>query len=229
MKKLHIYTVFATAALLLAGCGQQGGEGDKQADDAVSQDTIMVAEMTSMELNVLPLPCSKEKISEAWKNIGEDDKSVAKEMDYRHSNPTFFISADLDGDELPEVILHGDAAHAAVLSYANDTLTTIAYVAHPQLGIALAEGGFVVRSGNIAPDVLLTEFVRLEKSQIVDAGMSAEKFNVKNKKFVSAGMRYQLKQGEEMVEVKKDEFLQRAPGNLTYLDALEGWEDFRKP
>ena len=47
---------------------------------------------------------------------------------------------------------------------------------------------------------------------------------------VSTGKKYQLRNDSAMVEVTADDFQKVAPQqNATYLEDIEGWEDFRKP
>ena len=76
----------------------------------------------------------------------------------------------------------------------------------------------------------VSEFIRLEESKIAASGAIRETFVIKDGSMTSGGMKYMLKNDSALVEVSKDEYLKVAPQQEgTYLDEIDGWEDFRKP
>ena len=105
MKLVHTSVIFATAALLMAGCDLKQAN-DKENTEPTEEETLMAEEgFTFVELVPKPLPCSKEAIQAAWKQIGTVERPHTKTIDYRQNTPTLFISTDLDKDGTSEVWL----------------------------------------------------------------------------------------------------------------------------
>lgn len=230
MKLIHASIVLASAALLMAGCGpQQAGEEEK--NTAAAEEDIMKEEGFSfVELDPQPLPCSKEKLQAAWKQIGVIEKPRMKPLDYRQHTPTHFISTDLDKDGNIEVLLHGEEPYAAIFSCLKDSLHLITFVEHPKLGLGITQDGVVMRSGTNSKGAFVTQFIKLKNSQIVSTGESQETFTIHGSEMVSGGMHYMLQGDTSLVEVSKQEYEQMLPNQeVTYFETLDGWEDFRKP
>lgn len=227
-----ISTIFmATAAFFLASCSssQKKEEGSKDAD--TTESSIMTGEDSEyIELTKDPLPCSKELLSAAWKQIGEGEASRGKALNYKQHAPTLFISTDLDGDGSPEVLLRGEPPYAAIFAYVNDSLQLITHIDQPQLGLGITPDGVIIRSGTQRDGSFLSQFIKMEKSQIVSTGEFHESFAIQNNEMVSSGTKYLLQGDSALTEVSKEAYLEVSPKqNSTYFEDLEDWEDFRKP
>ena len=132
MRKILSTIVLASAAFLPTGCGSSQTQ-DAEKNDAETGAIIQTEEGLEMvELSKVPLPCTKEKIYAAWKQIGRVEGKKGKMLDYRQTPLTLFISTDLDGDETPEILLRGEAPCAAIFTYAKDSLQLITFVDHPK-------------------------------------------------------------------------------------------------
>ena len=148
MRKILSTIVLASAAFLPIGCGSSQTQ-DAEKNDAETGAIIQTEEGLEMvELSKVPLPCTKEKIYAAWKQIGRIEGKKGKMLDYRQTPLTLFISTDLDGDETPEILLRGEAPYAAIFTYAKDSLQLITFVDHPRLGLGVTPDGYIMRSGS---------------------------------------------------------------------------------
>lgn len=220
----------ASATLFLASCGLTEKEGDGKGD-AEAEASIMTDEgMEYTELAKEPLPCSKEQLSAAWKQIGSIEVSRRKSLDYRQHAPTFCLSTDLDRDGSTEVLMRGEPPYAAVFTYVKDSLHLVTFVANPSMGLGITQEGVIMRNGTDRDGALVSQFIRLENSQVAASGETRETFAIQGNAMVSNGTKYLLQTDTAMVEVSKDEYLQVAPQeDGTFFEDIDGWEDFRKP
>lgn len=171
MRRILYTIVLASATLLPTSCDYfQSKEGRKNGADSLTS-ILTDNSMEYTELAQMPLPCSKEALSAAWKQIdGSTDVPKRKALDYKQHMPILFISSDLDGDDIPEVLLRGDAPYAAIYSYAQDTLQLITFVEHERIGLGITPDGIIVRNGSNRDGSLLSQFIRLEKSMPATRG-----------------------------------------------------------
>lgn len=230
MRKI-LSTLVLSAALLPMGCDSSQTKDD-QKNDADTTTSIMTEEgLEYRELAKKPLPCSKEKLSAAWKQLdGGTDAPKGKALNYKEHLPVFYFSTDLDGDECPEILVRSDAPYAAIYSYVKDSLQLITFVDHAQIGLGITPEGVIVRSGSSRGGAFLSQFIKLENSRPAVTGESRETFSIQNNKMVSSDIQYFLKTDTAMVKVSKEEYLKVAPRlDATYLDDFDGWEDFRMP
>ncbi len=230
MRKILSTIVLASAAFLPTGCGSSQTQ-DAEKNDAETGAIIQTDEGLEMvELSKVPLPCTKEKIYAAWKQIGRIEGKKGKMLDYGQTPLTLFISTDLDGDETPEILLRGEAPCAAIFTYAKDSLQLITFVDHPRLGLGVTPDGYIMRSGSNRDGSFFSEFIKLDKGKVVAAGEAHETFSIQNNEMVSTGTEYALRRDTATVKVSKEEYEKVAPKkNGTYLEDIDGWEDFRKP
>ena len=217
-------------ALLPVGCGSSQADNAEN-EDAEAEENVMKDEgLETTELSKLPLPCTKEVLSAAWKQIGAIEVKKGKALDYRNNTPAFYISTDLDGDKCPEILLRGDQPYAAIFTYAHDSLSLITFVDQARIGLSITQDGAIIRSGTSRDGSYLSEFIRLDNSKIASTGRSIETFSIQDNEVVSNGIQYMLRNDTAMVQVSKEEYQEAAPRmDATYLEDLDGWEDFRKP
>ena len=231
MKRILYALVLASASMLPLGCDstRTNGNGKGYDESATTAPADEALELT--ELTKASLPCSKEMLSVAWKQIeAPADTRRGKALDYKQHSPTLFLSADLDGDDIPEILLRGESPYAAVFSYAADTLHLITFVDHAQNGLGVTPEGAIVRSGSSRDGSLVSQFIRLDGSLPAATGESREKFSILGGKMVSSGVRYYLQGDSAMAEVSQEEYQESAPRQgVTFFEDIEGWEDFRKP
>lgn len=230
MRRILSTIVLASAALLLASCGSsQTKKSEKNGTEA--EAGIMTDEShVYTELKKMPLPCSKELLYAAWKQIGENEASRGKALDYRQNSPVFFISTDLDEDGNPEVLLRSEPPYAAIFTFLQDSLQLITYVEHPQVGLGITPDGCIVRNGTGGGNAYFSEFIRLENSEVAAKGMTRETFSIQDNAMRSDGTEYMLQTDTAKAKVSKEEYQKVAPAQSgTYLEDIEGWEDFRKP
>lgn len=227
MRKILSAIVLASATLLPSGCDSVQTK-DSEESDTTNVMTEEIMEYT--ELKKVPMPCSKELFYNAWRQIGTIEAVRGKKLDYKQNTPALFISTDLDEDGNPEVLLRSQPPYAAIFTVIEDSIRLITYVEHAQIGLSITPDGVIMRSGSNPDESFLSEFIKLENSQIAAAGESREKFSIQGNEMVSAGTEYKLLKDSVMVKVNKEDYLKVAPKqNGTYLEDIEGWEDFRKP
>ena len=230
MRKILSTIVWASAMLLPMSCDLLQTK-DAQKDDVGSETNIPTNEdLEYTELKQVPLPCTKEVLYNAWKQIGSIDASRGKTLDYKQNSPSLFISTDLDQDGNPEVLLRSEPPYAAIFTVIEDSLRLITYVEHAQIGLGITPNGVIVRNGSNRDGSFLSEFIKLENSQIAARGITRETFSIQGNEMVSSGTEYMLLKDSVMVKAKKEEYLKVAPKqDGTYLEDIDGWEDFRKP
>lgn len=230
MKLVHTSVIFATAALLMAGCDLKQAN-DKENTEPTEEETLMAEEgFTFVELVPKPLPCSKEAIQAAWKQIGTVERPHTKTIDYRQNTPTLFISTDLDKDGNTEVLLRGTEPYAAIFSFLDDSLHLITFVDQFKMGLGITSDGVIMRSGASSKGDFMMQFIKLKDSKTAASGAVKEAFTLKGNEMVSEGMHYMLQTDSALSEVTKEEYEQVLPNQeATYFEDLEGWEDFRKP
>lgn len=229
MKRTHFSIILLAAAYTLAGCGNAKTEED-QADQVDLTEIVAVEDSREVSLVKAPLPCKKEELLTAWKKIPASEQEGGKPLCYKEHTPLYFISTDLDGDGTTEVLMRGEDSYAAIFSCKGDSLHLLTHVENSRMGLGITQEGCIIRSMNDRKGNAVTEFITLQDSRVAVAGRYIESFEIQNKKFESGGIHYQLLRDAEMQEVGKEEFLQAAPAlDATYFDALEDWEDFRKP
>ena len=230
MRKFLSTIVLASMALLPTSCGSSQKQ-DAEKGDAETEAGIMTDEdLKAVELSKVPLPCSKEKLSAAWKQIGSIEGKRGKVLDYRQNPPTLFISTDLDGDKSPEVLLRGEPPYAAIYTYAKDSLQLLTFVDHLRLGLSITPDGIIIRNGSSRDGSFFSEFIKLENGKIVARGEAHETFSIQGNEMVSTGIQYMLRRDTSLVKVSKEEYEQVAPSQEgTYFEDIDGWEDFRKP
>ena len=227
MRKILSAIVLASATLLPSGCDSVQTK-DSEKSDTTNVMTDEILEYT--ELKKVALPCSKELFYNAWRQIGTIEAVRGKKLDYKQNTPALFISTDLDDDGNPEILLRSQPPYAAIFTVIEDSIRLITYVEHAQIGIGITPDGVIIRNGSNPDGSFLSEFIKLENSQIAAVGESRETFSIKGNEMVSAGTEYKLLKDSVMVKANKEEYLKVAPKqNGTYLEDIEGWEDFRKP
>ncbi len=226
-----LYTIFLVAlAATMTGCDAFKKKSDKGNSAATEQIIVSEESQEYTELKKVPLPCPKELLYNAWKKIGVVEIQRKKTLDYKGHTPTLFISTDLDDDENPEVLLRGEPPYAAIYSFIKDSLHLITFVDHAEMGLAITQDGAIIRNGIGFNGSSVSEFIKLENSTIVASGAARETFVIKDGKMVSGGTKYMLQNDSTTVEVKKEEYQRVAPQqDGTYLEEIDGWEDFRKP
>ena len=230
MRKILSIIVLASAMLMPSSCGfmQQKNAGAGNADTTAS---IMTDEgLVFTELKKVPLPCTKEALSAAWKQLNCTDAKKGKGLDYKLHLPTLFLSTDLDWDDCPEILMRGESPYAAIFTYAKDSLQVITFVDYAQVGLSITPDGVIIRSGSKRDGSFLSEFIKLEKSRIALTGETRETFSIQENEMVSNGTEYLLQTDSAKQKVSKEEYMQVAPqqGGI-YIEDIEGWEDFRKP
>ena len=224
-------TIFlASATFLLTGCNASKEKGNEK-DNQKTETSLMTEENQEYtELSKVPLPCSKEDLSAAWKRIGVIETQRRKALDYKQHLPMLFKSTDLDKDDNPEILLRGEPPYAAIFTYANDSLQLITFIDNAEKGFAITQDGVILRNGIGHNHASISEFILLENSQIASSGAICESFDIKDNVLVSGGIRYLLQTDSAMVDVSKEEYQQVAPQQEgTYLEDIDGWEDFRTP
>ena len=98
------------------------------------------------------------------------------------------------------------------------------------MGLAITQDGAIIRNGIGFNGSSVSEFIKLENSTIAASGAARETFVIKDGKMVSGSTKYMLQNDSTTVEVKKEEYQRVAPQqDGTYLEEIDGWEDFRKP
>lgn len=230
MRKTLTGIFLASLAILAASCGSEekkdGGKSGKES----TAGTVAVTDFQYTELTKLPLPCTKEMLYTAWKHIGIIEGPRKKSLDYKQNTPKLYLSTDLDGDGNCEVLMRGDSPYAAVFAYVTDTLQLVTFVDKAEIGLAVTPEGIIMRNSTGRDGSVTSQFIRLKDSQIEAMGESREAFVVKDGAMVSGGTKYRLRNDSAMVEVSKDAYLQVAPQQEgTFLEDIDGWEDFRKP
>lgn len=227
----HLIMIFlATTAMFLTNCSSSDKKSGKQSEQETEQTLALDESPIYTELTKVPLPCSKDSLYYAWKEIGVIDAAKKKSLDYRQHTPTLFISTDLDGDGNPEVLLRGEAPYAAIYTFVKGALHLITFVDRPEMGLAITPEGIILRNGVGNNGSSISEFIRLKDSKNETSGAIRESFVIKDGVMVSGGTKYMLQNDSALVEVSKDEYLAVAPQQEgTYLEDIEGWEDFRKP
>ena len=166
----------------------------------------------------------------AWKQIGLVDPQKKKGLDYKAHTPSLYISTDLDKDGNAEVLMRGEPPYAAIFTIMKDSVHLVALVDQKEMGLSITQDGTIWRSGIGSKGSSISEFIKLENSQIAATGVTRESFVIKDGQMVSGGTQFMLQSDSALVEVSKDEFFQVAPQqNGTYLEDIEGWDDFRKP
>ena len=226
-----LYCIFlASATMMLNACGSsEKKSSEKKGNDSITS-AIINEDITYTELSTMPLPCSKEKLYTAWKQIGVIEAIRKKNLDYKQHTPVFFISTDLDKDGNCEVLLRGEPPYAAVFSYVKDSLHLITFADKAETGLGITPDGVIMRSANERDGSIVSQFIRLKGSKIDVTGATREMFAIKDGAMISSGMKYMLQNDTAMVEVSKEEYEQVAPQHQgTFLEDIDGWEDFRKP
>ena len=99
-----------------------------------------------------------------------------------------------------------------------------------QTGISITQDGVIVRSGSNRDGSFISQFIRLKNSQTAATGATVETFTIKNNEVVSEGIEYMLQNDSTITKVSKEEYQKVAPTQTgTYIEDIDGWEDFRKP
>ena len=230
MRKILTSIFLASFAFFQTGCGSsEGTDGEMNENDSTTS-VITTADLQYTELAKKPLPCTKEALYTAWKQIGVIEGVRKKALDYKQNTPKLYLPTDLDGDGNCEILLRSDPPYAAIFAYVKDTLQVITYVDKPEIGLGITQDGVIMRSSTDHEGSITSQFIRLKDSQIDAYGEICETFAIKDGAMVSSGTKYKLRNGTEMVEVSKDAYLQVAPQQEgTFLEDIDGWEDFRKP
>ena len=230
MKKFFSYILLASATLFMVGCdSSQTNEDEKNEHDSIAN--LMKEEgWEYTELSKVPLPCSKELLYTVWKQIGVIEISRRKSLDYKQHTPILFISTDLDKDGSPEILLRGEEPYAAIYSYVKDSLQLITFVNNPHIGLSITQEGVILRNGTDHDGASVSHFIKLKNSKIDVSGETRETFVIKKNEMVSGGVQYILKNNDTPVKVSAEEYKQVAPDQSgTFLEDIDGWEDFRKP
>ena len=230
MKRILSIIFLASATVFLASCDlSQIKGGEKDGND--SEANIITEEgLEYTELTKVPLPCSKEMLSSAWKKIGTIEISRRKSLDYKQHTPTLFIAADLDKDGSPEILLRGEEPYAAIFAYTGDSLQLITFVNNPHIGLGITPDGTILRNGTNHDGASFSHFIKLKDSQATVSGEIRETFAIEKNEMISGGVQYFLKTNDTTVKVSAEEYKQVAPDqNGTFLEDIDGWEDFRKP
>lgn len=230
MRKIFTSIFLASATFFLTSCGSsEGTDGENNGNDSITS-VITEADLQYTELAKMQLPCTKEELYTAWKQIGVVEGVRKKALDYKQNTPKLYLPTDLDGDGNCEILLRSDPPYAAIFAYAKDTLQLITFVDKPEIGLGITQDGIIMRSSTNHEGSITSQFIRLKDSQIDVCGEICETFVIKDGAMVSSGTKYKLLTGTEMVEVSKDAYLQVAPQQEgTFLEDIDGWEDFRKP
>ena len=230
MRKTLFTIVLATSVMLMTGCSSSEKKDNKEGEPEAEQTFMTDDDIEYTELKKVPLPCEKDLLYTAWKQIGSVELQRKKTLDYKTHTPTLVFSTDLDDDGTPEILLRSDPPYAAIYTMVKDTLQLITFADHPEMGLAITQDGAIIRNVMGQKGSTFSEFIRLEKGQIVASGAVREKFSIKNGAMVSDGIEYMLKGDTAMVKVSKDEYQAVAPHHEgTFLEEIEGWEDFRTP
>lgn len=230
MRKILSTILLAAFAGMMIGCSFSKSKNGKGKGTETEQILVTEESVEYTELTKVPLPCPKEDLYTAWKQIGVIELQRRKSLDYKQHTPILFISTDLDEDGNPEVLLRGEPPYAAIYSFVKDSLRLITFADRAEMGLAITPDGTIIRNGMGSNGSSVSEFIRLEDSKIAASGAIRETFVIKDGSMTSGGMKYMLKNDSALVEVSKDEYLKVAPQQEgTYLDELDGWEDFRKP
>ena len=230
MRKTLSTIILLSAAFLMTGCGSSETKDKKEDKQETEQPFITEEELEYTELKKSPLPCPKEMLYTAWKQIGVIELQRKKSLDYKQNTPTLFISTDLDEDGNSEILLRSEPPYAAIYTFVKDSLYLITFVDQAEMGLAITQDGVILRNGRGQNNSYVSEFIRLEGSKIAASGKMSETFIIKGNTMVSGGTQYMLKADTAMVKVSKEEYLQQAPQHEgTFLEDIDGWEDFRKP
>ena len=90
----HLIMIFlATTAMFLTSCSSSDKKSGKQSEQETEQTLALDESPIYTELTKVPLPCSKDSLYYAWKEIGVIDVAKKKSLDYRQHTPTLFISS----------------------------------------------------------------------------------------------------------------------------------------
>lgn len=224
-------TIFLTSlAVLMIGCNFKKQKDDKKNGQETEQAFVTDESLEYTELKKVPLPCDKDLLYIAWKQIGTVELQRKKVLDYESHTPTLFLSTDLDKDGNPEILLRSEPPYAAIYTFKEDSLKLITYVDQAQLGLAITPEGTILRNGIGANGSTISEFIQLENSEMSASGATRETFVIKGNTMVSGDTQYLLQTDSALVKVSKEEYEQVAPQqNGTYLEDIDGWDDFRKP
>lgn len=230
MGKILSNIFLASATLFLVGCGLSQTKDTGKNETGSETGTTTEEGLEYTELTKVSLPCSKEILYTAWKQIGVIEISRRKSLDYKQHTPTLFISADLDKDGFPEILLRGEEPYAAIFSYAQDSLQLITFVDNPHIGLGITPEGVILRNGTDHDGASVSRFIKLENSKIAASGEIRETFVIEKNEMISGNIQYLLKIDSTTVKVSAEEYQQVAPDqNGTFLEDIDGWEDFRKP
>jgi hypothetical protein len=215
---------------MMASCSSSKTKDGKENKSETEQMYVTEGDLEYTELQKVPLPCDKDKLYIAWKRIGVIDLQRKKTLDYESHTPTLFLSTDLDEDGNPEILLRSEPPYAAVYTCIKDSLHLITFVDQAKMGLAITQEGVILRNGISSNGSTFSEFIKLEKSQIAASGAVRETFVIKDGKMVSGDTQYMLKTDTAMTKVSKEEYQAVAPQHEgTFLEDIDGWEDFRKP
>ena len=230
MGKILSTILLGTLALLMTGCSKKESKDGKKSGQDAGQSFVTEESMEYVELKKVPLPCDKDLLYNAWKQIGVIELQRKKMLDYRANTPTLYISTDLDEDGNTDVLLRGVPPYAAIYTCIGDSVKLITCVEQSRQGLAITPEGIILRNGVAADGSTVSEFIRLENGEVTARGSVNETFTIENNTMVSAGKQYSLFVDSAMVKVSKDEYEKVAPQqNGTYLEDIDGWEDFRTP
>ena len=230
MRKTLSTILMTTLALLMIGCGFKKSKDSKKSGTETESSFVTEDVLEYTELKKVPLPCDKDLLYNAWKQIGTIELKRKKVLDYKQHTPTLFISTDLDDDGNTEILLRSEPPYAAIYTFVQDSLKLITFVDKAQMGLAITPEGVILRNVVATNGSTVSEFLQLENSQIVASGEIQETFVIKDNAMVSGGKQYMLLTDSAKVSVSKEEYEKVAPQQSgTYLEEIEGWEDFRKP
>lgn len=222
--------ILVSVTLFMIGCSFSKTKNNEKSESGSETSIMTNEEMEYTELTAVPLPCSKELLYTAWKQIGSIETSRRKSLDYKQHTPTLFISTDLDKDGSPEILLRGEEPYAAIFAYVQDSLHLITFVDNPHIGLGITSDGVILRNGTDHDGASFSRFIKLKDSQVAVSGEIRETFVIEKNEMISGKIQYLLKTDSANIKVSAEEYQQVAPDqNGTFLEDIDGWEDFRKP
>lgn len=222
--------LMASCAMVMTGCKGSKEKDSKKEKPEEEQMLVTEESLEYTELKKVQLPCAKDSLYNEWKQIGVIELQRKKTLDYKQHTPLLYLSTDLDDDGNPEVLLRGEPPYAAIYTFIKDSLKLLTYVDQAEMGLAITPDGTILRNGRGQDGSTVSEFIQLEGSRPVASGAIRETFVIKNNKMVSGATHYMLQTDSALVEVNREAYEKVAPQQAgTYLEELDGWEDFRKP
>ena len=177
MRKPLFTICLATLALLMTGCSSKKEKDNKKGESQTEQTFVFEEDEEYTELTKVDLPCSKELLYNAWKQIGLVDPQKKKGLDYKAHTPSLYISTDLDKDGNAEVLMRGEPPYAAIFTFMKDSVHLVALVDQKEMGLSITQDGTIWRSGIGSKGSSISEFIKLENSQIAATGVTKERLD----------------------------------------------------